>query len=344
MDFNLSQIQNPFSASRITSLLGTRAVEAHPRVSCGLLMSSQQESSTAPSSTAQTAPSLTSPPKSFSTLSFVAGAVSGAAGQAVGHPLDTLNIHAQAGRSAEHLSLRSLWRGAAVPVATVGGINSLALGVFENVRRLLWPYESATPLPHLAAAGAVCGLCASSVTCPLSRVKILQQLTPDLSFVAGMRYCLQSGTVFRAYPTAALWESTRGSYMVIYALLKRAQQPPPSPNSRVDGELPLWSRLIAGGGANVLNIGVWYPLNTVLHVQQSELPPDLARKVGAPPAEPRGMLATARGLLSEDGVRRLYRGFGYAVLRAGPVAAVILPCFEVVLPRLEQMTSRVGLY
>ena len=128
---------------------------------------------------------------------------------------------------------------------TVGGINSLALGVFENVRRALWPHESPTPLPVLAAAGTSCGLAVSVVTCPLSRVKILQQLTGARFFV-GVRHCLESRTLFHAYPTAALWESTRGSYMVLYALLKRAQQP-----EAPDRALPLWSRLLAGGGANV---------------------------------------------------------------------------------------------
>ena len=138
-----------------------------------------------------------------SSLSFVAGAISGAAGQAVGHPLDTLNIHAQAGRSTEHLRFWSLWRGASVPVMTVGAINSLALGVFENVRRALWPYESPTPLPVLAAAGTSCGLAVSVVTCPLSRVKILQQLTGARFFV-GVQRCLESRSLFRAYPTAAV--------------------------------------------------------------------------------------------------------------------------------------------
>ena len=138
----------------------------------------------------------------MSTLSFVAGAISGAAGQAVGHPLDTLNIHAQAGRSAEHLRFWSLWRGASVPVMTVGGINSLALGVFENVRRRLWPHEGPTPLPTLAAAGSSCGLCASLVTCPLSRVKILQQLT-GVGFVQGVRHCVASGTARRVGSTSA---------------------------------------------------------------------------------------------------------------------------------------------
>jgi len=152
------------------------------------------------SSAQPAAPAATLSPNS---LSFVAGAISGAAGQAVGHPLDTLNIHAQAGRSTEHLRLWSLWRGASVPVMTVGSINSLALGVFENVRRALWPYESPTPLPVLAAAGTSCGLAVSVVTCPLSRVKILQQLTGARFFV-GVQRCLENRSLFRAYPTAAV--------------------------------------------------------------------------------------------------------------------------------------------
>ena len=94
----------------------------------------------------------------------------------------------------------------------------------------------------------------------------------------------------------------------------------------------------------MLNIAAWYPLNTVLHVQQSELPPGLAHTSAAPP-RPRGLsgTATARALLAEGGLPRLYRGIGYAVLRAGPVAAVIMPCFELVLPRLERLASHAHL-
>ena len=167
------------------------------------MVTAQAGSSAQPAAPAQPNSSAQTATLSPSSLSFVAGAISGAAGQAVGHPLDTLNIHAQAGRSTEHLRLWSLWRGASVPVMTVGSINSLALGVFENVRRALWPHESPTPLPVLAAAGTSCGLAVSVVTCPLSRVKILQQLTGARFFV-GVQRCLESRSLFRAYPTAAV--------------------------------------------------------------------------------------------------------------------------------------------
>ena len=294
---------------------------------------------------------------SFSQLSFVAGLISGAAGQAVGHPLDTLKVHAQAA-STENLRFTSLWRGAAVPIATTGAIQSFALGIFENTRRALWPNEAPTPLPVLAASGSICGLSASLITCPLSRVKVLQQLT-GASFVQAAHTAVAHGSLYRAFPTAALWESTRGSYMVIYSLLKQALQPPPAatPPSGMragDRPLPLWARILAGGGANVLNFAVLYPLNTVWLVQMAELPPALVQPPPQPPQpqppQPqqspprplagRGLLATARAMHHEGGIRRFYRGYGWTLLRAGPVAAVIMPCFELLLPILERMHAR----
>lgn len=143
---------------------------------------------------------------------------------------------------------------------------------------------------------------------------------------------------------------------MIYASLKstieRSLEPHGTADAKADakagakagGALPTWARFFAGGGANVLNIGLWYPLNTCLHYEQSDLPVSLRRQVGAgvqpgPQAGSRGLQATARRLLAEGGVARFYRGFAYAMLRAGPVAAVIMPCFELVLPWLER---RVG--
>lgn len=274
-----------------------------------------------------------------SEAAFAAGLLSGAAGQFIGHPLDTLKVHAQAA-SAERLSLRSLWRGAAAPILTAGAIQSFALGIFENTRRTIWPHETPTPLTHLAAAGTTCGLCSSLITCPLSRVKVLQQLT-GASFVHTTRGAVASGTLFRALPTAALWESTRGSYMVLYALLKRALSPSaPSSPSAAEPPLPLWARIAAGGGANVLNMGFWYPLNTVLNVQQSEVPAPLATASVQPAAASRagsGLWATALSMLSDGGVARFYRGYSYTLIRAGPVAAAIMPTFEILLPWLERL-------
>ena len=52
------------------------------------------------------------------------------------------------------------------------------------------------------------------------------------------------------------------------------------------------------------------------------------------------MVATARAMLAEGGVRRFYRGYAYTLVRAGPVACVIMPSFELLLPRLERVHAR----
>ena len=46
---------------------------------------------------------------------------------------------------------------------------------------------------------------------------------------------------------------------------------------------------------------------------------------------------------AEGGVRRFYRGYAYTLLRAGPVAAAIMPMFEILLPHLERLQGQMSL-
>ena len=115
--------------------------------------------------------------------SFLAGSIAGAVGTLVGHPLDTLKVHAQAGRRSPS-SLRCLFRGVGTPLIGAGALQAANLGVYENVRRRL--SADRPPLLCHAAAGSVAGLCISPVTTLLSRVKVQQQLTGQ-SFVATAR-------------------------------------------------------------------------------------------------------------------------------------------------------------
>ena len=57
-----------------------------------------------------------------------------------------------------------------------------------------------------------------------------------------------------------------------------------------------------------------------------------------PPAAP-GVVACARALVKEAGVKRLYRGFGLTMLRAGPVSGVILPFFDLSLEAIRRATG-----
>mmetsp|Transcript_38433 Transcript_38433/g.127281 ORF Transcript_38433/g.127281 Transcript_38433/m.127281 type:complete len:289 (-) Transcript_38433:73-939(-) len=252
--------------------------------------------------------------------SFLAGSIAGAVGTLVGHPLDTLKVHAQAGRRSPS-SLRCLFRGVGTPLIGAGALQAANLGVYENVRRRL--SADRPPLLCHAAAGSVAGLCISPVTTLLSRVKVQQQLTGQ-SFVATARSIGSLASLFTGLAMTALFESTRGGYMLAYCLLKQAL----TPSGSAKGEPPLWARTAAGAGANVVTWCVVYPIDVVRNVQ-------VAHAAAHPAGQAPGWLACVRALLREDGPARLYRGYALTILRAGPVAGVILPTFEVVLPYLE---------
>ena len=82
---------------------------------------------------------------------------------------------------------------------------------------------------------------------------------------------------------------------------------------------------MAGAAAGVLSWAVIYPVDVVKSTVQSRAP-------GQPSL---GALATTRALLRDGGIARLYRGVGFTLLRAGPVAGLQLPLFDIVLAALR---------
>ena len=117
-----------------------------------------------------------------------------------------------------------------------------------------------------------------------------------------------------------------GLYMMAYVHIKRLLS---GKDGELNGELKLslWARVVAGASANVVAWAVLFPLDTVRSVQQSGPPGSHHR--------PTGLLCSVRRLVAEGGWRRLYRGYSFTLLRAGPVAGVILPAFDGLLYAFE---------
>ena len=159
---------------------------------------------------------------SFTPLSFAAGSIAGAIGQLIGHPLDTLKVFAQTNARPEALSLRVLYRGAAMPIATSGAVQALNLGIFENARRWISRARpDAGPLLRDGLAGSIAGLSISAFTCPLSRIKVLQQ-TAGTGTLATVRAAAASGTLYAGFGPTVAFEASRGLYMASYTWLKHA--------------------------------------------------------------------------------------------------------------------------
>ena len=150
--------------------------------------------------------------------SFAAGCIAGAAGQLVGHPLDTIKVYAQTvGTTAKPLAWSVLMRGVAAPVASAGAIQSLNLGLYDNLRRQLAPGRARedTPLARVALAAAGAGACVALVTCPQQRVKIVQQLRGGrLAPTAAALW--RERTLYRGLGAQVLFESSRSIYMATY--------------------------------------------------------------------------------------------------------------------------------
>ena len=281
----------------------------------------------------------------WSPQAFIAGSIAGAAGIFVGHPLDTLKTFAQTGQKRPD-SVLSLFRGIRLQALVAGSIQSLHLGVYENLRRVLTPGlgDLDAPLWTHACAGTTGGILVSTLTTPLSRIKVAQQLTGS-GFVATVRSIGSVRSLYVGGLCTLVFEASRGGYMVVYECFKTALSSTKAAGREGGGvgevTLSLGGRVAAGAGANVLVWAVMFPVETVRNVQQGEAAKALV--VGSserqPPQQhlhvPRGAIACACNLVREAGVRRLYRGWLLTVLRAGPVAGVILPCFELVLPILE---------
>ena len=129
-------------------------------------------------------------------------------------PLPSLpfQVHAQT-NSIARLQWQSLWRGAAMPMATAGAIQSINLGLFDAYKRLFCarasqPMTEPTPLPVVAGAAASAGLSICLLTAPMTHIKVVQQLRGG-EFLSTARALSHEGILFRGLGTTALLESCR---------------------------------------------------------------------------------------------------------------------------------------
>ena len=129
----------------------------------------------------------------------------------------------------------------------------------------------------------------------------------------------------------------RGVYMCTYEGLKRAMRPPPpsSPGPLLPPLLqqqpqqmqqqmqpqPLYQRIVAGALAGICGWLVIYPLDVIKsRLQADALAPGHNKYAG--------MTDCFRVSYRQGGIHSLYSGLGFTLLRAVPVASVILPCYD----------------
>lgn len=185
-------------------------------------------------------------------------------------------------------------------------------------------------LQNVAIAGFCAGTGLAFITSPLILVKTHQQISG-----IGFRQAVRE-TLFRAngklnvkgcfvgiYPHLLSETVGRALYYTVYEACKRQTAAYKAEQGLVP-TVSLTERMGAAAVAGILCWTVIFPLDALRNRLYSQ--------AGRGVSNPLSTLEMARVMYNE---RALYRGFSLTVLRAGPVAAAVLPVYDLVLERLS---------
>lgn len=288
-------------------------------------------------------------------------------GTLVGHPLDSLKVRAQTqerptsvgtqvrafSSSAAPLptmqrslsealrQLRSLYAGVAAPLLTVGAVQAINFAIYDSSRRIMYrknhpssisvsmDYLTNDSLANVGTASVAAGCVLACFTAPLLIVKTKQQ-TQGLGFRQAVlstmmpngRWSLSS--MYAGFAPHLLAETTgRAVYFCAYEGLKR-HLAGDAPRSSVS----LQERMLCAGTSGMICWTVIFPLDALrcrLFAQRGELR--------------RSTLEMAQYMYAQGGTRAFYRGYTVTVARAGPVAAAVLPIYDLTLEYLSSVNS-----
>jgi solute carrier family 25 (mitochondrial carnitine/acylcarnitine transporter), member 20/29 len=265
-------------------------------------------------------------------------------------------------------TLRALYSGVSGPLVTVGMVQSLNFAVYDRTRQFFHlqriqqehlcnkspsAYLTEDSLSGVATAGFVSGLTIACVTAPLVMIKTNQQVTGN-SFRQALRDAwyrhgrlnLSAGAA--GFVPHVLGESLgRSIYYFTYEGLKRSwavtkagnvgRNPPPNNSANIS----LQERMACAAASGIICWAAIFPLDSL----QSRLyaaagvPHDGYALMHSPrdSMSSKQLLVDTLRQMQEE--RSFYRGFWVTVLRAGPVAAVVLPVYDLT---LETLSSRLS--
>lgn len=255
-----------------------------------------------------------------------AGMFAGACGIFVGYPFDTMKVKLQfsaTGIKQEKIpfnikGLQLLYRGVLVPMLTAGIMQSLNFGLYDTSKRYILNRfnDKISDVNSSFIGGAISGLTMSIITTPIQLLKIQLQthvtLTLSQLLYRDIYLTKRWSILYRGFAVTALSDCLgRGIYMYSYEAAKKVLFD--YTNNEYSS---LAIRMTAAAYAGVISWLVLFPADTIKTLVQSTY------------SGPSAMTYFIQ--LSKDykGIRVLYRGCLYAVIRAAPVAATILPLYE----------------
>jgi solute carrier family 25 carnitine/acylcarnitine transporter 20/29 len=250
-------------------------------------------------------------------------------------------------------TLRALYKGIGGPLVTVGMVQSVNFAVYDSCRRMLYNLDHPQQQQHqgcnsfknylhhdslynVAASSMAAGSILACFTSPMLIVKTQQQVHGH-SFRRAVTEMmrpdpnrpLQFRNMFVGFGVHSFSEIIgRAVYFVTYEHLKRSllqYRQQQDPDFVV---VSLTDRMASAACSGIVCWAAIFPIDAVRCRLYAERPSVHTSRTGA---------QMARHMWQQAGWRAFYRGFGVTVLRAGPVAAAVLPVYDLTLETLSGM-------
>ena len=233
--------------------------------------------------------------------------------------------------------IRALYAGVTGPLMTVGLVQSVNFAVYDAMRRFLYSLEDHhhhdnnnntsnhylhhDSLSNVAVASTTAGTVLALFTSPLLITKVQQQTVVGLSFRQALRRTWQTGLFVGLGPHLITETVGRAAYFCTYEAIKR--------QFLDDNSIALHHRMASAAAAGSLCWSVIFPLDAVRN-----------RLYAQTTRTQMGAVAMAQHMYyGGGGWRAFYRGFGVTLVRAGPVAAAVLPVYDWALEELSSSSS-----
>jgi solute carrier family 25 carnitine/acylcarnitine transporter 20/29 len=252
---------------------------------------------------------------------FINGWCAGISAVIISHPFDTYKTHIQENKVMPNYKLRTLYRGLSPPLLGVGFEKAVVFGVYESSIlytskwcKNVWGDNVHSLVASNFLSGGLSGMCASFIVTPFERIKILLQtapinpinpINPTASTSPTVRGIFQglSATFYRETPGFAIYFST-------YNYLKYKYE---QDNKK---KLGLVNSFIYGGIAGTTSWIFIYPQDRIKTKIQALKDTSMSFKDGY------------NEIVKKEGMKSLYKGFSYALLRAIPLHATAFMTME----------------
>lgn len=274
---------------------------------------------------------------SYLLSSSLAGLIAGASGVIIGHPLDTIKVQLQVSGKTASLGW-ALYRGILPPLLTSGMVSSVNFALFERAKRLLLEDRGVqrgdlASLPVVFYAGCGAGCIISLITTPIGLIKVQQQTVMTKGLVPGINSLYAAYGIkgfYRGFGPMFVMESVgRGVYLWVYELVKRTMEP-----SVKDNVYSTSAKVTAASCAGCLSWASVYPFDVIKSRLQADIAGSTYKTFSQCVRDTWNQGVRIHGRWG--GIYALHRGLGFTMIRAAPVASMVLPVYDSVRNFLDE--------